>query len=457
MSLIARTGKYPLSQGGALLALCAFGLLGGCGGSTPTRPDSLPPFVQWSSPAPSPAVFELPLDTVTVQFSAADDGGTISNVKVYLQGSLIATLTTAPYRTTLDLAALGHNRPSRVYASATDPTGKVGYTADTLSFMVRPVDTVTWTRLIPGLSPAPRVGHTFSLDAARDRALLFGGESFTSLETVNDTWSFLFATNTWDSLAATSPPLVRKDHMAGVVGQTLVVFGGELIRGIDDSLLQDYALLDLNSLAWAANLFSPFLDPLRSAAPAVMGSRVYAYGGSRILAGTADDSTLRYGDLFDTSWSEVSSYTNGPRVRVDAVMVADLEGGRLFVYGGTASPTDLPTNTSNFRFNLSTAAWASDPTRPGDPPALARAAAVYDSLNNRMLMWGGIDGAGGFPTDVWEYSLGSLRWRKLATSGSPPAGRTEHEMVIDAARSRTIMFGGRVSGVGVAETWEMRW
>jgi len=436
--------------------------LPGCGSKRPTDPDTLPPFIQWLSPGVSSAVLEFPTDTVTVEFAAADDGGLISQVRVYLQDAPVATLTSSPFRYTLNLSILGHNRPGRVYATATDPTGKLGSTRDTLRFMVRPKDTVTWTRLFPARQPAPRVGHSLSLDVTRERAILFGGESFAEVplpEVVNDTWIFDFVTNAWDSLALTSPPSERKDHGAGVVGGTLVVLMGRY-RGDTDSMLQDYALLDLGSMVWATNLGNSILSqPLRSMSTTGMASRLYAFGGSSDPSFNfpATDSTLRVFDLFDTSWT---SYTGAfPKTRVDAILAADLEGARLILYGGAAGGgfSALPADASHYRFNPATATWASDPQLPQVVPPLTQGAGVCDSFNNRVLVWGGKDNAGGLPTDVWEFSLGNLRWSRLATAGAPPAGRTEHEMVIDQAGSRAIMFGGRVGGSAVAETWELRW
>lgn len=451
--------RTRVARSGAVLAaaVAASWLSAGCGSKKPTDADTLPPFVQWVRPTVSGSILDFPADTVTVELSAADDGGVVSQVTVYLQGAPVATLTSAPFRHLLDLSSLGRNRPGSVFATATDRTGKIGSTEDTLRLMVRPQDTVTWTMLAPARVPAPRVGHTWSLDASQRRAILFGGESFVTFEAVNDTWIFDMATDSWDSVAVAAPPPARKDHGAGVVGGTLVVFGGEYLQGGADSVLQDFALLDIDAPVWYTNLFTPIFDPIRSMGTAVLGSRVYAYGGSSIVTGAANDSTLRWFDLSDTSWSEGSAYTNGPRVRVDAAVAADLEANRIFVYGGAPGVSNLPTDASQYRFSPTVDSWSSVPQLPQVVPPVTRAAVVYDSLNNRLLVWGGIDNAGGLPTDVWELSLGNLRWRTLASAGAVPSGRTEHEMVIDRAVPRIIMFGGRVGGVGVAETWEVRW
>jgi len=431
-------------------------LIAACGSNRPTDPDSLPPFVQWTTPAATSAILEYPTDTVTVEFAAADDGGVISSVTIFLQDAPVVTLSSAPYRTTLNLSGLGHNRPGRVYATATDPTGKKGSTQDTLRFMVRPNDTVRYTMLSLSPCPSARAGHTLSLDAANRRAILFGGESYASFEATNDTWILDLATNQWDSLAAPGPPPVRKDHGAGVLNGTLVVFGGYFIQGGVDTTLQDFATLDLGSLVWTTTEFLP-PPPIRSMGAAVIGSELFAYGGSTLPIGTANDSVLLRFDFSDSSWSRVTYGGSGPKLRADAVVVADEEGGRLIVYGGAISTTSLPADASLYRFALTSSLWSSLPQLPQIVTPVTRGAAILDSVNNRALLWGGVDNDGALPTDVWELSLGNLRWRRLATLGAPPAGRTDFDMVFDAVEPRIVVFGGKVGGLGVAETWEARW
>jgi len=58
---------------------------------------------------------------------------------------------------------------------------------------------------------------------------------------------------------------------------------------------------------------------------------------------------------------------------------------------------------------------------------------------------------------IWEFSLDAYRWRKLRTTSTPPAGRNGHAMIVDAPRRRFVLFGGSVSGLGTAETWQCGW
>ena len=71
--------------------------------------------------------------------------------------------------------------------------------------------------------------------------------------------------------------------------------------------------------------------------------------------------------------------------------------------------------------------------------------AIYDSVYQRMIIFGGYD-AGGPSADAWAFSLpasGSGTWTKLAPAGTPPAARYQHSAIFDSANQRMIVFGGQ--------------
>ena len=80
----------------------------------------------------------------------------------------------------------------------------------------------------------------------------------------------------------------------------------------------------------------------------------------------------------------------------------------------------------------------------GTPPsARSGHTAVYDRIRDRMLVFGGKDNLGPL-NDVWELTLGgSPQWNLLAPSGSPPAARFHHAMVLDPDRDRLVIHGGQ--------------
>lgn len=77
-------------------------------------------------------------------------------------------------------------------------------------------------------------------------------------------------------------------------------------------------------------------------------------------------------------------------------------------------------------------------------------AAAYDARRDRVVVFGGRQGAGNYPIDTWEWD--GEAWFQLAASG--PSGREAHGMVYDEARHRTVLFGGERAQQLLGDTWE---
>ena len=85
---------------------------------------------------------------------------------------------------------------------------------------------------------------------------------------------------------------------------------------------------------------------------------------------------------------------------------------------------------------------------PGSPAARNGHSAVYDSANNRMIVFGGeLFSSQTALNDVWVLSHadgqgGTASWTQLSPSGTPPAARLLHTAVYDAANNLMTVFGG---------------
>jgi hypothetical protein len=84
------------------------------------------------------------------------------------------------------------------------------------------------------------------------------------------------------------------------------------------------------------------------------------------------------------------------------------------------------------------------------PLSRSKSASAYDSARGRLVVYGGVTASQAYPPEVWEWD-GQPIW---AIHPSPPGflGRSGHAMTYDAARQRTLVFGGRVGGVLSNET-----
>lgn len=89
---------------------------------------------------------------------------------------------------------------------------------------------------------------------------------------------------------------------------------------------------------------------------------------------------------------------------------------------------------------------------PGtSPPARSDHALVFDSIRNRTVLFGGIDGAGTILGDTWEWD--GTAWTQLSPANSP-APRTGLAMAFDGSRGRVVLFGGDDGATQFADTWE---
>ena len=113
---------------------------------------------------------------------------------------------------------------------------------------------------------------------------------------------------------------------------------------------------------------------------------------------------------------------------------------------------------------LSTGAWSTVIANgaAGAPPARASATAVYDSANSRMMVFGGCTFTGVLCTtlnnDVWVLSNangvgGTPTWTQMSPTGSLPAGRWAHTAVYDTANNRMVIFGGDNLDATYGDTW----
>ena len=90
------------------------------------------------------------------------------------------------------------------------------------------------------------------------------------------------------------------------------------------------------------------------------------------------------------------------------------------------------------------------------PPPSARYfhTAIYDPVRDRMVVFGGYDGA--LRNDVWALSLsGSPAWSALAPAGILPSARYLHTAFYDPVRDRMVVFGGRDGTSRKNDVWAL--
>lgn len=276
-----------------------------------------------------------------------------------------------------------------------------------------------WTILIAdgtAGSPPARDSHTAVYDSVNNRMIIYGGESFATGAVFNDIWVLSNAngqggTPTWTQLSpAGTAPSAREQHTAvyDPVNNVMTVFGGDDPNGL--ALSDAWVLSNANGLGgtpvWTKLLPTGSLPTGLFAHTAIYDSVnniMTVFGGSNKLStsGTNGVYTL--------------SHANG--------------------LGGAPVWTKIVANGA-----------------AGSPPKRFASVAAYDPTNNRMIIFGGglipdpRTGPGGL-NDVWVLSNanglgGTPVWTKLKPTNGPPGPRYFHSAVYDSVNNLMVIFGG---------------
>jgi hypothetical protein len=127
-------------------------------------------------------------------------------------------------------------------------------------------------------------------------------------------------------------------------------------------------------------------------------------------------------------------------------MVFDAMRNRLVVLGETGTSELGPNGWS---------APAGDPRPAGQR---AEASIAYDSARGRAVLFGGSDVND--PTkllgDTWEWDGATNTWTQMTPAGVTPRARKGHALAYDAARQKTVLFGG-IAGTQLVDRMEDTW
>ena len=307
----------------------------------------------------------------------------------------------------------------------------------------------------PLLTPPARSLHSAVYDPVRMTMLVYGGRDET--HAFEDLWAFSLETDAWTRVPTrpTPAPGPLRDHVAyyDPVQGRMVLFAGSTFTDAPNRNMWSLALT-ANPMFWtqATNVtVGPRIPPRFAVAWAfdTRRSRLVVYGGFRTGVGASTDlwEVRVLGSPGGASFPLTATGTAPPALQ-SASAVYDAVRDRMLVFGGWDG-TRLRGEV--WALELETLVWSRlDPQGPS-PSARRDAAAVLDPDGDRLIVWGGDDGA---PRgDVWQLSLGAEpRWSPIATAGRAPAPRAGHRAILDPERRRIVGFGG-TSDRTLDDTW----
>ena len=288
----------------------------------------------------------------------------------------------------------------------------------------------TWLQMTPtGGPPTPRGSFGSAVfDPATDRMMVFGGG--TSSGNTNEVWVLtsadgLWGTPQWIKLSPAGDPSYglpapRKNHSAvyDPSSNRMIVFDG--CSASCGSFLEDvWVLTNADGIggtpAWI-ELFPSGGPPGGRSGQAA----VYDPGTNSMIIFGGDSSTSgnppTYSDVWVLSnanglggtptWTELSPTGGPPAGQAYDGAVYDPINNRMIVFGGYSQASVYSNATwalSNANGQGGTPLWTNLTAEgaSGSPPATQGSAAVYDVASNRMTIFGGYDPSGTFYNNVW--------------------------------------------------------
>jgi hypothetical protein len=163
------------------------------------------------------------------------------------------------------------------------------------------------------------------------------------------------------------------------------------------------------------------------------------------------------------AWVQVIASGTLPAARRNFVSAYDTSSNSLVIFGGSNCASGYLSDVwvlSNANGEVGTPTWTQLTTAGVAPTPRENASAILDSTNNVLTLFGGDAGAAGM-ADVWSLSNangqgGTPTWTHILPTGTAPVARTGQSSVYDSANNRMIMFGGVTTLTGaipLGDTW----
>ncbi len=339
--------------------------------------------------------------------------------------------------------------------------------------------TPTWKQLTPtGAAPSPRSGHVAVYDSKSSRMVIQGGVAG-STAVQSDTWILSGANGVgsaaWTQLNPSGTVPYRASHTAiyDPVSGEMVIFGGtsQLPKTFTDDHV--FALTQADGLQSGATWYQDGPPPRahQSGVYDTVTDQLIVFGGqqsgslSPLNDVWSEPAVVASGQVSQvpTNWVEVLPAGTPPAARFGHTGLYDSSSNRMMVFGGATSLTSCLNDfwiLDDANSAHGTPDWISIPASGTLPPARMNHAAVYDSSQNTMIVFGGTNCSSGYLSDVWVLSNangegGTPAWTKLSPSGTPPAARENSSAIYDPVNNVLTIYGGDIGGSGFADAWTL--
>ncbi|MHA2296871.1 MAG: Kelch repeat-containing protein [Candidatus Hodarchaeales archaeon] len=287
--------------------------------------------------------------------------------------------------------------------------------------------------------PEARLSHDMVYDESNQQVILFGGMLTSQGPELRDTWLFNCTSDTWVELefGYTEKPSSMFDHsmVYDSINQQVILTGG---------WSGETWIFDPQDIEWT-KVSSVTHPSSRNSAGMYfdpVNEKVILFGGYLEDDSKADDTWIF--DTANNTWTEVFPSNEKPTGRYGHSLVYDSVNQRGLLFGGRTTVTQNDT----WAYDYSSNSWTLlHPTQ--NPEARYWHDAVFDANNQNMFLFGG-DGGGVLnngvwtdrsKNDVWMFNTQNDQWTEISPE-IQLVPRSNHAMVYDSLNQRIILFGG---------------
>ena len=302
-----------------------------------------------------------------------------------------------------------------------------------------------------------RSGHDMVWDSNDDLFYVFGGIDGGG-NLLNDLWSYNPVTGQWTQVSSASTtggacdsgtwptPRMNAAMVWDSAHQQILLYGG---IGANNRFLSDLWSYAPSSSAgnWMPIACSGNGPGSRAANAVWNGSKMLLVGGMDKYGPLADVWSYTPNPGSAGSWQRLGDFPAGPRAY--QTLVWDSTDNLLFAFGGL----DLSgQQDSDFYSYSASAGWQLiTPASASNPLARQQAIGAWDSKDGKLLLTGGWNDGEKIPYwGVWAYDPGTNLWDLLTPLDNANnhiiPGRTDSTMIWDAKDQEAFIYGGAGNG-----------
>ena len=331
-----------------------------------------------------------------------------------------------------------------------------------------------FTQLSPtGSTPGGRELLNIGYDVTNQRAILMGGWQGATSSDRNDVFqlSLTSGSEAWTQIKSndlTNQGIEAFSSGSSAVDTSRNIMIVSTINGYDSTDKYVYAF-NLNDTSTTAPLYSlTIADYFRARdAPAYVynstsGEMLLINGYSAI----DDDTTIARGEHVSEIWAYDRTNNKWRNAAKGPFNMPQNEGGmaiydaandRVIYFGGLTGTSQRTNDVWQLKADVHGMYHATKLNPAGSKPTQRwLMAGCYDAVNQRMVIWGGLN-LSGVLSDTWALSLtqGSETWSLLSPTGSAPTAAWQPSYAYDSVNSRLYIHAGATNSTGTTYTAQL--